>query len=72
MGRAIASPGLLTHTCDATHGDSGSPLLMRERQGPAIVGIDVAAGTIAGDTVGFAVPSTSFQETARDTLAKTR
>jgi protease YdgD len=72
LGRAIASPGLLTHTCDATHGDSGSPLLMRERQGPAIVGIDVAVGTIAGDTVGFAVPSTSFQETARDTLAKTR
>lgn len=72
LGRAIASPGLLTHTCDATHGDSGSPLMMRERQGPAIVGIDVAAGTIAGDTVGFAVPSTSFLETARDTLAKTR
>jgi protease YdgD len=45
---------------------------MRERQGPAIVGIDVAAGTIAGDMVGFAVPSTSFSETARATLAKTK
>jgi protease YdgD len=72
LGKGAASPGLLTHTCDATHGDSGSPLLMRERQGPAIVGIDVAAGTIAGDMVGFAVPSTSFSETARDTLAKTK
>jgi hypothetical protein len=36
------------------------------------VGIDVAAGTIAGDTVGFAVPSTSFSETARATLAKNK
>jgi protease YdgD len=72
LGKNTVSPGLLTHTCDATHGDSGSPLLMRERHGPAIVGIDVAAGTIAGDMVGFAVPSTSFSETVRDTLAKTR
>jgi protease YdgD len=72
LGKGAAFPGLLTHTCDATHGDSGSPLLMREQQGPAIVGIDVAAGTIAGDMVGFAVPSTSFSETARATLAKNK
>jgi protease YdgD len=72
LGGSSVSPGLLTHTCDATHGDSGSPLLMRERQGPAIVGIDVAAGTIAGDMVGFAVPSTSFSETTRATLAKNK
>ncbi|KJB95364.1 peptidase S1 [Skermanella aerolata KACC 11604] len=72
LGKGTVSPGLLTHTCDATHGDSGSPLLMREGRGPAIVGIDVATGTIAGDTVGFAVPSASFSETVRDTLAKTR
>jgi protease YdgD len=70
LGKSTVSPGLMTHTCDATHGDSGSPLLMREHQGPAIVGIDVAAGMVAGDTVGFAVPSTSFSETARATLAK--
>jgi protease YdgD len=72
LGKDAASPGLLTHTCDATHGDSGSPLLVRGQQGPSIVGIDVAAGTIAGDMVGFAVPSTSFSETARVTLAKNK
>ncbi len=72
LGKGAASSGLLTHTCDATHGDSGSPLLLRGKQGPAIVGIDVAAGTIAGDMVGFAVPSTSFSETARVTLAKNK
>jgi protease YdgD len=72
LDRGAASPGLLTHTCDATHGDSGSPLLLRGKDGPAIVGIDVAAGTIAGDMAGFAVPSTSFYETARATLAKNK
>jgi protease YdgD len=72
LGRGTASPGLLTHTCDATHGDSGSPLLLRGKDGPAIVGIDVASGTIAGDMTGFAVPSTSFYETARTTLTKNK
>jgi len=72
LGKAGASPGLLTHTCDATHDDSWSPLLMRAHDGPFIVGIDVAAGTIAGDMIGLAVPSISFSETARAMLAKNK
>jgi protease YdgD len=63
-----APPGLLPHTCDATHGDSGSPLLLMGREGPAIVGLDVAAGKLGGRLTGLAVPATSFHTIARATL----
>lgn len=62
-------PGLLMHTCDATHGDSGSPLLMRGPEGPAIVGLDVAAGRLGGTLAGLAVPATSFHTFASATLS---
>ncbi|UEM24083.1 trypsin-like serine protease [Skermanella mucosa] len=62
-------PGLLLHTCDATHGDSGSPLLLRGADGPAIVGLDVAAGRLGGTLAGLAVPATSFHTFAHAALS---
>lgn len=47
-----------SHTCDATHGDSGSPILVKRKQGFAMVGVHVASSrgakrglAIAGRTV---------------------
>jgi protease YdgD len=42
-----ASGFFLTHDCAATHGTSGAPLLARQGEGWAIVGINLAAGSDA-------------------------
>lgn len=46
---------LLYHDCDATFGDSGSPILMRVADGLRIVGIHVAAVQRDGKDLGMAV-----------------
>lgn len=47
---------LLTHDCDATFGDSGSPLLVRDRTGGfRVTAIHTAFGRKKGQTVGIGV-----------------
>lgn len=65
-GSAIG--GLLLHRCDATHGDSGSPLLLRTGKSVAIIGIDVGAGRVNGAEYGLAVPATAFEATLKSAL----
>lgn len=37
----------VTHDCAATHGTSGAPLLVRQGNGWAVLGINIAAGNVA-------------------------
>ena len=46
---------LLLHDCDATYGDSGSPILMRTGDGYAMVAMETAMLRAAGDVVGAAL-----------------
>ena len=44
----IAEPDgakLIAHDCQATRGTSGAPLLVRQGQGWAVLGINIGAGT---------------------------
>jgi protease YdgD len=61
----ISADRLLVHTCDATHGASGAPLIMRSADGFFVVGIingSIIKGSIRilGDERGLAVHSRSF------------
>ena len=54
--RAANSKGLLTHDCDATFGDSGSPLLVRGQAGEyRVVAVHTAFGRSKGRTTGIGV-----------------
>ncbi len=48
-------PGILRHTCDAVPGDSGSPLLIVDADGYAVIGVTSGFARRAGTTHGFAV-----------------
>lgn len=52
---------LILHDCDATHGDSGSPILLRRGSEYRLVAIHVATTTRNGHTLGVAIPATAFQ-----------
>ena len=60
--RLHEDPALIVHQCDATMGDSGSPLLIYNNGEAAVVAVHSAVGTISGDMVGFAVPARTFAE----------
>lgn len=52
----LANDGaILLHDCDATFGDSGSPVLVQGEGGPAVAGIHVAFVERHGETTGAAV-----------------
>ena len=53
---------LLLHDCDATHGDSGAPLLFYQNDRHHLIAIHVATTTNKknGATLGLAVPATAF------------
>jgi protease YdgD len=53
------------HDCDATFGDSGSPLMVRRGGEYALVGVHVAARRSGLDGVGLAVASTAFLDEVR-------
>lgn len=50
------------HDCDATRGDSGSPLLIRRGDRYHLIGIHVATATIKGVPTGIAVGSHRFYD----------
>ena len=54
--------GLLFHSCDATRGDSGSPLLLRHDGAVELVALHVAVAEGAGGSRGVARPAARFAE----------
>ena len=52
--------GTLVHDCDATHGDSGSPILVLTAGGPRLFAMHVATGKGSAGAVGIAVPAASI------------
>ena len=60
----VTDNGLTVHDCDATKGDSGSPLIVNGADGPQVFALHIA--TVArpnGTGVGFAVPASRFSLT---------
>jgi protease YdgD len=56
-----APGGLIAHDCDATYGDSGSPLLRTGPTGPEVIGVHVASAWVpAGGLGGWAIPADAF------------
>lgn len=73
-------PGLLTHDCDAVHGDSGAPVLIWRDGVPLVTAIHVATlsqaigrttGQTVGGAVGGAVDTSPIKATADRLGAKT-
>jgi protease YdgD len=63
----LASGGqLLAHDCDATYGDSGSPLMVRRGADYRLVGVHVAARRSAGGGAGIAVAASAFFDQVRE------
>jgi protease YdgD len=56
---------VLVHDCDATFGDSGSPLLVNRNDTTFLVGITTGAGRLNGNDVGFAVDAHAFVDRLR-------
>lgn len=58
--------GVLTHDCDAVHGDSGAPVLVWRQGAPTLAAIHVATFTMTDHRVlGGAVAAAEFADTAR-------
>lgn len=57
-----APPGLLRHDCDATFGDSGSPILWGRDDLWLVIGVHIAAQPAAADAVGIAVAVAPLSE----------
>ncbi|MEM8914343.1 MAG: trypsin-like serine protease [Pseudomonadota bacterium] len=55
---------LLLHDCDATHGDSGSPILLRRNNSLSVIAINVAVDVHGDGQIGVAVPVATFQQFA--------
>jgi len=54
---------LVGHNCDATKGDSGSPLLIKTKEGFQVVALHVGTQTFSNKkSVGIAIPSASFKK----------
>jgi protease YdgD len=59
---------VLLHDCDATFGDSGSPLLVLNDGGAVIVGMTTGAGNVNGKHVGIAIDVRAFVDPIRDRI----
>lgn len=53
-------PALIFHDCDAVKGDSGSPIILKNANGYAILAIHVATLITKDRVVGVAVPGSTF------------
>jgi len=54
---------VLIHTCDATRGDSGSPLIIMTKEGPFLVGMIMGVTKAGEKERGLAVHASAFLET---------
>jgi hypothetical protein len=59
------------HDCDATYGDSGSPLLMDSAGGAFIVGMTTGIAKLKGDDVGIAIDARAFVDRLKRPAAAT-
>jgi protease YdgD len=59
---AGAGAGLMRHDCDATYGDSGSPILALAGREWQVVGVHVAAARAPSEAVGLAVAASQIPE----------
>ena len=64
-----AGPDILLHHCDATRGDSGSPLLLRTGDRAAVIAIHVGVIGSANAGQGVAVPAAAFAAALRAAAA---
>lgn len=62
---------VIMHDCDATYGDSGSPLLMNSDGGVFIVGMTTGAAKLRGDEVGVAIDARAFVDRLKRPAAAT-
>jgi protease YdgD len=56
----LAGGWALLHDCDATRGDSGSPLLIETAAGVSVVGVTTGVTRIGGEATGIAVGAGAF------------
>lgn len=56
---------MILHDCDATFGDSGSPLLLKDAEGYRLIGIHVATRRIRGREIGIALSAAAFQKATK-------
>lgn len=54
---------VLIHTCDATWGASGSPLMIMTTEGPFVVGMIMGVTKVGGKEHGLAVHASAFLDT---------
>ncbi len=57
---------ILVHNCDATKGDSGSPILIRGDGGYRVVAMHVGTGTDGSRTIGLAIAASAFSVRLKD------
>ncbi len=58
--------GLVLHECDATRGDSGSPVLMRRDKVYSIIAMHIATLNRGGRHIGAAIPVSAFVDQVRN------
>jgi protease YdgD len=61
-------PDLFFHSCDATYGDSGSPVFFADGDGLALLGVNVAVHRRGEEAVGLGVRLTGLDEAAASLL----
>jgi protease YdgD len=61
---------VLIHDCDATYGDSGSPLLMDSDGGAFIVGMTTGTAKLKGDDIGIAIDARAFVDRLKPAAIK--
>ena len=57
---------ILVHNCDATKGDSGSPILIGGDGGYRVVAMHVGTGTDGARTIGVAIAASAFGARLKD------
>jgi len=63
MTKRYKKAELIGHNCDATKGDSGSPLLIKTKEGFRVIALHVGTQTFSNkSSVGIAIPTASFKK----------
>ena len=57
---------ILVHDCDATRGDSGSPIMIRRDGGYRVIAMHVATGTDGDRAIGLAIAASAFRSRLKD------
>ncbi len=57
---------ILVHNCDATKGDSGSPILIRTNGSYRVIAMHVGTETDGSRTIGLAIEASAFKARLKD------